>query len=142
MNEFKFHINRSFNTEQFSFTATIKSDKTVLDQEDITAQLSSISNAIHSQFQEVIAREIKEKELVAQNLEARVNANTVMGEATKKLYLASSLESYSLDDVTKALNSLADNDTIDNTVVPVDVPVTPEPVAEVVTEPVITENNG
>ena len=108
MNEFKFHVNRSFGTEQFTYSATINSDKLALDENEVKKTLSTMSTAIDTQFGEVLDREIKEKNQSATRLAERVNANKNVREAITKVNLAAILEKYTPEQVDAAFNKLAD----------------------------------
>lgn len=107
MNEFKFHVNRSFGTEQFTYSATINSDKLSLSDEEVKQTLSTMSQAIDTQFGEVLDREIKEKNQSASRLADRVAANKNVREAITKVNLASILEKYTPEQVDEAFTKLA-----------------------------------
>lgn len=107
MNEFKFHVNRSFGTEQFTYSATINSDKLSLDDKEVKQTLTTMSQAIDTQFGEVLDREIKEKNLSASRLSDRVEANKNVREAITKINLASILEKYTPEQVDEAFSKLA-----------------------------------
>ena len=107
MNEFKFHVNRSFGTEQFTYSATINSDKLALSDEEVKTTLTTMSNAIDTQFGEVLDREIKEKNKSASKLAERVAANKNVREAITKVNLASILEKYTPEQVDEAFTKLA-----------------------------------
>ena len=65
MNEFKFSALRQFGSENLSFTASMHSDKQVLSEEEIQAQIKQIDLAINKAFIAVQEREISEKQLLA-----------------------------------------------------------------------------
>lgn len=108
MNEFKFHVNRSFGTEQFTYSATINSDKIALSDDEVKQTLTSMSTAIDTQFGEVLDREIKEKNQSAVRLADRVEANKKVREAVTKINLASILEKYTPEEVDAAFAKLAE----------------------------------
>lgn len=110
-NEFKFHVNRSYGTEQFTFSATVHSHKIALSEDEINQSLEAMSAVIHKQFTEVVSREIKEKKAAAERLNERVQANKEMGEAIAKVNLAGVLQKYSVDEVNGALAKLAEQAT-------------------------------
>ena len=107
MNEFKFHVNRSFGTEQFTYSATINKDKLSLTDDEVKETLTSMSTAINTQFEEVLGREIKEKNISAARLQERVDANKNVREAITKVNLASILEKYTPEQVDEAFTKLA-----------------------------------
>lgn len=102
MNEFKFHVNRSYGTEQFTYSATINSDKLALEEGEIKQTLEAMSQVIDTQFGEVIGREIKEKLQTADRLNDRVNANNKIREAFTKVNLGAILEKYTPEQVDAA----------------------------------------
>lgn len=107
MNEFKFHVNRSFGTEQFTYSATINSDKITLDESEIKDVLTGMTQTIDTQFGEVVGREVSEKHQTAEMLSKRVEANKAVREAITKINLSAVLEKYTDDQINKAFEGLA-----------------------------------
>lgn len=106
-NEFKLHTNRNFGTEQFSLSATVHSDNNALTNAEIEETIKGMDEVIHSQFQAVVSREIREKELIAENLSKRTEANNKVREAVTKMNLATLLERYTADELNAKFNELA-----------------------------------
>lgn len=75
MNEFKLSSLRQFGSENFSFTATIRSDEKTLTEEEMNAQVEQISTLINKAFKSVCDREIYEKKILTEQSAVRLVAN-------------------------------------------------------------------
>ena len=91
LNEFKFSSMRQFGSEQFSYTANIKSDKLVLTEEEINNQINQIGMTFHKAFVGVQEREISEKALLAAASERR-NAEVKKLDDALKLEMKTKVE--------------------------------------------------
>ena len=107
MNEFKLHTNRNFGTEQFSLSASVHSDNKSLSEAEIEETIKGMDEIIHKQFQAVVSREIREKDLIAGSLQKRTEANNKVREAVTKMNLATLLERYTPDELNEKFNELA-----------------------------------
>jgi hypothetical protein len=65
MNEFKISALRQFGSENVSFTAVLHSDKMILSEDELQAQIDQVSSVIDKSFIAVQEREISEKALLA-----------------------------------------------------------------------------
>jgi hypothetical protein len=83
MNEFKFSALRQFGSENVSFTATVHSEKNVLSEEEIQAQINQISTSINKAFIACQEREISEKDLLAAAADRRRVAIGKLDQALK-----------------------------------------------------------
>ena len=83
-NEFKFSTLRQFGSENISFTATIKSDKSTLTDKEIDEQIEQVDGLIKKAFVAVQEREILEKSLLADASERRTAAVAELDKALKE----------------------------------------------------------
>lgn len=87
MNEFKFSTLRQFGSENFSFTANIQSEKTILTEQEVNEQIKQISGTIEKAFRACTEREISEKAILVESSERRT-AEVAKLDAALKLEMA------------------------------------------------------